>query len=137
MLTNWPCEHQGLTPDLLTCENKFGRCRIYDTPHAGDRTSCNDVPDEPNTSVFDSLWQFLIFEPLNGPVKKMVKCSRYGVQAASVFLSRKGIPNSRNNSRPSSSLSVVVTKAMFNPCERVNLSGFSSGNTRYSVKPRL
>ena len=61
--------------------------------------------------------------------------SRY---AASLFLeSLNGIPNIRSNSRPSSSSSVEVTKTMFIPCERVNLSGFNSGKTWYSAKPRL
>ena len=34
-------------------------------------------------------------------------------------------------------LDVVVTKEMFMPCTRVNLSGFNSGKTNCSANPRL
>ena len=50
---------------------------------------------------------------------------------------RNGIPKSRSNSRASSSLSVEVTSVIFMPWTRVNLSGFNSGNTNCSVRPRL
>ena len=59
--------------------------------------------------------------------------------AASVFFLSclNGMPNISNRSRASSLLFADVTIVMFIPCGRVNLSGFSSGNTNCSVKPSV
>lgn len=48
-----------------------------------------------------------------------------------------GIPSWVSSSRDSSSVALRTTKVMFIPCTRVNLSGFSSGNTSCSDRPRL
>ncbi|GEM_PF-4130189 len=58
-------------------------------------------------------------------------------QAAALSSRLKGIPSRLSNSNDSRSLEVVVTRVMFIPCGRVYLSGFSSGNTNCSDKPRL
>ena len=53
------------------------------------------------------------------------------------FGALNGIPNSCNSARPSSLLWAEVTNDMFMPWGRTNLSGFNSGNTNCSVKPRV
>ncbi len=50
---------------------------------------------------------------------------------------RDRIPNPRNSSRASSSLSTDVTIDTCIPCVRVYLSGFNSGNTSCSLSPRV
>jgi len=49
----------------------------------------------------------------------------------------KGIPSFSSRSRASSFVLADVTMVMFMPCGRVNLSGFSSGNTNCSVNPSV
>src|SRR5688572_30650592 len=48
-----------------------------------------------------------------------------------------GKPIWASSSRDSSSLAFRITNVMFMPCTRVNLSGFSSGKTSCSDRPRL
>lgn len=65
--------------------------------------------------------------------------SMRSVQAAGASsVSRwNGNPNPRNNSRDSSSLFPLITIVMFIPWGRSSLSGFNSGNTYCSFRPRL
>jgi len=50
----------------------------------------------------------------------------------SFFYLVKGIPNSRKSALPASSLTAVVTMAIFMPCVRFTLSGFTSGKINWS-----
>ena len=68
---------------------------------------------------------------------RVIPCHRCGKLIYWLSFVLNGMPNIRNSSRPSSSLFVEVTNTMFMPCLRVNLSGFNSGNTRYSFRPKL
>jgi len=53
------------------------------------------------------------------------------------YAARIGMPSRRNSSRASSSFSALVTTVTFMPWVLVYLSGFNSGNTSCSVRPRL
>ena len=50
---------------------------------------------------------------------------------------RKGMPNSRSNSRDSSSLSPLMVNVTLSPWLLEYLSGFNSGKTRNSMIPKL
>jgi hypothetical protein len=60
---------------------------------------------------------------------------RHYAAASPSFL--RGIPIATRNCLASSSVRAVVTKVMFIPCGRLNLSGLISGNTICSESPRL
>jgi len=59
---------------------------------------------------------------------------RYAAASPSFF---KGMPIATRNCLASSSVRAVVTKVMFMPWGRLNLSGLISGNTICSESPRL
>ena len=96
------------------------------------------------TSAAAEPWRFSIYLPLTstcsrgtrGADSRLLRTGR--PSGRRIFRTLNGMPNRRNNSRASSSLSRRGHQGDVHALDaQVNLSGFNSGNTNCSVRPRL
>lgn len=138
--TNWLSSRPESSLGRPIPGSKFDKCQTCDKRLEADRKCDSATRVGSNTLVSSVLWQFLICSPRQ-LLSFLVVASHGFWFATNIYAAVSsvwnGSPKPRSNSRASSSESVDEHKAMFIPCTRTYLSGFSSGNTNCSLKPRL